>query len=315
MPATLVAPAAAGDGRVHVVLRGAGAIASIDATEPRLIERRSVCPAPRGITWDAERDLLHVACADGELSSLSPAGGPPSHTASIVPDLRDVVVGDGALYVSRFRSAELLTIDPTTGAVLDRRTPLSPPGFQPNTAWAAMTGTSGTSTGIGPRRTPSLYGGLLATAPFHWSGDQPDMSAVVESTLVERMGADRVTSADVAAIAAWLDRLPAPPGAVADADAVERGRALFEDESVGCASCHAGEAPTNDENADVGFGSAFQVPSLRGVLYRAPYFHSGCAPSLDAVVAGACGTLDQHGHTSELDASQRADLVAYLRAL
>src|SRR5262249_38949218 len=29
-----------------------------------------------------------------------------------------------------------------------------------------------------PRRTPALTGGLLATAPFHWEGDLPDLDAL-----------------------------------------------------------------------------------------------------------------------------------------
>lgn len=81
---------------------------------------------------------------------------------------------------------------------------------------------------IGPRRTQSLAGGLLATAPYHWSGDRPDIEAIIESTYVPRMGGGPVASDGVAAMSAWLDALPAAPGVVTDADAVARGRALLE---------------------------------------------------------------------------------------
>jgi hypothetical protein len=42
--------------------------------------------------------------------------------------------------------------------------------------------------------------------------------------------------------------------------------------------------------------------------------HDGCAAKLlDRF--GACGGGDKHGHTSQLQPAQLADLVAYLRSL
>lgn len=47
-----------GAGRVHVVLRGGGALATIDPGTGALVARRNVCPAPRGLAWYASRDLV-----------------------------------------------------------------------------------------------------------------------------------------------------------------------------------------------------------------------------------------------------------------
>lgn len=128
-----------GVGRIHIVLRGKGAIATVDA-KTGAITRRSVCPAPRGIAYERATDRLQVVCAGGELVSLAAAGGDPVRTSTLVPDLRDVVVGaEGRLLVSTFRAAEALEVNaegrivararpgagavPTKGGGTARRTP------------------------------------------------------------------------------------------------------------------------------------------------------------------------------------------------
>lgn len=97
-------------GLVHVVLRRAGALVSVDPRAGVVTQRRSVCPAPRGLAHDAATGLLHVACAGGELVSLPADGGDPVRTLQLDRDLRDVVVDGAVLRVSRFRSAEILTV-------------------------------------------------------------------------------------------------------------------------------------------------------------------------------------------------------------
>lgn len=105
-------------------------------------------------------------------------------------------------------------------------------------------------------------------------------------------------------IAAWIDAQPIPERPVDDEAAWTRGSALFASE---CASCHAGDALTNDQTIDVGTGGAFQVPSLRGLAYRAPYLHDGSAATVADVLA-------RHG-AAALDDGARADLLAYARSL
>jgi len=95
-----------------------------------------------------------------------------------------------------------------------------------------------------------------------------------------------------------------------------RGRELFFDQRVACANCHSGPATTNNQNSDVGTGAAFQVPTLRGIAWRAPFMHNGCASTLrDRFTNPACGGGDRHGVTSHLNADQINDLVAYLETL
>ncbi|HSY40248.1 MAG TPA: hypothetical protein VLA79_11990, partial [Polyangia bacterium] len=97
-------------GRVHVALRGGGALLTANPTSGAIVARRPVCAAPRGLAYDPATDLVHVACHDGSLVSLPAAGGAAVRTLQLDDDLRDVVVSGDKLLVSRFRSAELLTV-------------------------------------------------------------------------------------------------------------------------------------------------------------------------------------------------------------
>ena len=166
----------------------------------------------------------------------------------------------------------------------------------------------------GPRRTQSLRGGISESSPFHWDGDMMDMSHLVADVFVKRMAGPQLASNQLAVLTRWLDSLPhLPPPPVRDAEAVGRGGALFA--SRGCAGCHAGSRLGSNLSQDVGTGKAFQVPSLRGVAYRAPYMHDGCAATLAARLhPGPCGG-DRHGDTGSLSDSERADLAAYLESL
>jgi len=106
-------------GRVHVALRHGGAVVSFTPGQQPELTRRAVCASPRGLAYDAGADLVHVACADGELVSLPAAGGAAVRTLRLDRDLRDVVVDGSVLRVSRFRSAELMTIE-ADGTVSNR---------------------------------------------------------------------------------------------------------------------------------------------------------------------------------------------------
>jgi hypothetical protein len=99
------------DHRVHVVLRRAGAIATIDVAARKLVDRREVCAAPRGIAYVKLTHLLLVACDEGDLIALPAAGGAGSSVAHLDGDLRDVIVVGERILVSRFKSAELIELD------------------------------------------------------------------------------------------------------------------------------------------------------------------------------------------------------------
>ena len=134
-----------GNGLVHVALRRGGAVVTIDPSTAEIRDRRWVCAAPRGIAHDPAMDMLHVACAGGELVSLAAAGGPVVRTRMLASDLRDVVVSGDRLQVTTFRSAEILTVD-ATGSVTRRlalpsfRSPDVRGGqaFSPGVAWRTI---------------------------------------------------------------------------------------------------------------------------------------------------------------------------------
>lgn len=168
---------------------------------------------------------------------------------------------------------------------------------------------------VGPRRTQALRGGLRGTEPFHWSGDMPDIGHLLDQVMGERMSGPALTPDQKDVFARWVDLIPAVSlGTPADPEAVERGQQVFEDPSVGCASCHNGAKHTNSATVDVGTGERFQVPALRGLILHAPYLHDGCAATLRDRF-GRCGRGDLHGHTSQLSEQQIGDLIAYLETL
>lgn len=498
--------------RVHVALRGGKALVTIDLNKGTVLSRREVCGAPRGVAYDGDRGLLHVACATGELVSLPAQGGAVTRRLSLGPDLRDVVIQGHQLFVSRLKGAEVLELDASSdsGAVVGK---MAPPTFvgtgfnstgsttihtSPAVAWrmvglpsggvamvhtrglveqvdtdsggygsgpckggivnstvSVLDGTDhppagalpqttlpvdmaispdgtqvavvdaagqsfigfgnqvnlgplsiftdgtgdecdflpsamqveqnqmtavafdgqsrviaqsrepaalfvqGDSTPItlssesrrdvghdlfhgatfaviscaschpeggddghvwnfsnaGPRRTQSIRGGILGTEPFHWSGDMMDLTHLTAEVMTKRMMGPQLTSEEVKSLGRWIDALPLLPAPkAANAVAVERGKALFNDAAVGCATCHSGEKLTNNQSVDVGTGGKFQVPSLLGVSYRAPFMHTGCATALRDRF-GACGGGDAHGKTSHLSPQQLDDLTAFLGTL
>ncbi len=507
-----------GSGHVHVVLRRGAAVLDLDPTTGTILGRRNVCPAPRGIAYQATGDLLHVACAGGELVSLPAAGGDITRSFMLERDLRDVVVVNDQLRVSKFRSAEVLIVN-SIGQIADRLTPAQFNGsfssFAPAIAWRTlalptgeliMVHQRGNSSGVettqggyggqgpcdgivqgtvsllvpgqtptagsavdqavlpvdvaispdastvamlaagnshipgmplvfemavsdlrrdengdcmqdqntingnitssgepvaiaytakgsvvvqsrepaqlqiydtlisvpvtislsntsradtghaifhsnsgasvacaschaeggedgrtwtfisngfssdevsaedGPRRTQSLRGGILGTEPFHWEGDQKNLGMLMQQVFVGRMSGPNVADDQLHALSSWIDSIPLIPNSPpADTAAVARGQALFEDSSIGCTGCHSGAKLTDNISVDVGTGSAFQVPSLRGVGYRSPFMHDGCATTLTDRFGGCGGT--NHGNTASLTSNNIADLVSYLQTL
>lgn len=501
-PGRLVEDAA---GHVHVALRGSGTVVSIDPSAGSVLERRAVCAYPRGLAYDDTADVLHVACAEGLLVTLPAATGEPTRRLTLERDLRDVVVENGRLWVSVFRSAEVLRIeadgtiaerqrapvltvfdsptaapavawrliaDPlggvlmlhqratlgeivieeggygagnTCGGIVEGAVTHFEPGAPPQTSTIGLTAAlavdltvhgdrlmlasagavqsgqlnvffaatptflrselvlSGTpefagcgfftsavgsltvagqavavgyddgtpvvqmrepsmlvvgdkavslpgdskldtghllfhaATGIGlacaschpegredghtwnfagfgPRRTQSIGGVLAGTAPFHWAGDEEDFPALVNDVMTGRIMGPLLTAEHAVALQDWIDAIPAwATPAPADAEAITRGRAVFESEQTACATCHAGEKLTNNKTYDVGTGAELQVPSLLGLVWRAPFMHDGCAPSIESRFESCGGT--QHGDVSGLSEAELGDLVTYLKSL
>jgi hypothetical protein len=182
----------------------------------------------------------------------------------------------------------------------------------------------------GARQTPALAGRhLLATAPYHWSGEFASLSNFNVHTITERMGGSGLDGATADKLDAFIDKLPLPENplraTMAGGQAELRGKAAFE--KAACGTCHTGELLTNNENKDVGtlrlsganpdngkvVSGGFNVPSLLGIGRTAPYLHDGSQLTLDERVFSNVG--DRHGITSTLSADERADLITYLKSL
>jgi len=520
-----------GVGRVHVALRHGGAVVTIDPKTGTISERRAVCSMPRGLAWDPDGDKLHVACANGELVTMPTTGDDAPRVLHLGEDLRDVIVQDGHVLVSRLRTGETLVLDrdgneiahphlrpvivggtnvfdpavawrmrafptrkayamvhqrggaapvstsaggysqggggspcgpsgivhsaisvvsssgevtespPIQGSVVPVDLAISndeshiaivnagnwksdeprvqvfqmsviiPPGggsagtdpskpdfggcpqmaavmpifgqatavgFDKNNRVIVQTrepaaieirtlsdypsgGTSKTIKlsdthvedtghtifhlsaaigggvacaschpeagedgrtwafqGFGRRRTQTLRGGIMQTAPFHWAGDESNINALMNDVFAKRMGGGTLTDAHVSALSGWLDKVPAAPRMIpidpVKIAAVDRGKALFYGDAE-CSTCHNGALFTNHKTVDVGTGAPFQVPVLTGIRFRSPFMHDGCAKTLLDRFDPACGGGDKHGKTSQLSQAQLADVVAYLETL
>jgi hypothetical protein len=138
-----------GAGRIHVALRGSGILATLDPISGTVTARRAVCPAPRGVAWQASNDTVWVACATGELASLPSTGGTAT-LKRVGRDLRDILINGDAIAVTQFRSAQVLRLAPDrTVAATNPLVPssqINAPGISvtPQVAWRAVAGPEGT---------------------------------------------------------------------------------------------------------------------------------------------------------------------------
>jgi YD repeat-containing protein len=204
---------------------------------------------------------------------------------------------------SRFDLGHQLFHSATTGQVAC--VSCHPEGGEDGRVW--------TFQGFGARRTQSLRGGIMDTAPFHWSGDESNMTSLMKDVFQGRMAGGTVDAPVVDALGRWIDQIPTiPVSHGADDATVARGAGLFR--SAGCTACHSGADFTNGQNFDVGTGGLFQVPQLHGLAFRAPYMHNGCAATLQDRFTSGCGGNDKHAVGMLTDA-QVSDLVAYLETL
>jgi cytochrome c peroxidase len=134
-----------------------------------------------------------------------------------------------------------------------------------------------------------------------------------------------------------LDRYQAGDTTALSAEA-KRGLELFRGKA-NCAECHLGPNLTDEEfhNTGVSAGTAdagrhgvtareadrgkFKTPTLREVARTGPYMHDGSIATLDDVVTFYDGggkpnpELDREIHKLGLSASEKRDLVAFLRSL
>ncbi len=173
-----------------------------------------------------------------------------------------------------------------------------PDGRDDGHAWASQS--------LGARRTPSLLGTVANTAPYHWNGEAKDMAALLRLTFQSRMRGPTLTDDHLDVLDTWVRSLKElPPALPTDPAAVARGKAIFEG-ATSCQSCHSGAMRTNNATVDAQTGGSFQVPSLVGVGWRAPYLHDGSAPSIEALLGRVHGGIT-------LESQQILDVQSYVK--
>ncbi|MBX3156490.1 MAG: cytochrome c [Deltaproteobacteria bacterium] len=167
---------------------------------------------------------------------------------------------------------------------------------------------------LGQRRTQSLAGDILSRAPYHWAGDERNLSILMDDVFAVRMGGGPLTVAQKESLGPWLNTIPAPAPFKVNEVAAARGKEIFERADTACTACHNGSIFTNNAMTDVGKGGVFKVPSLLGVGSRPPFMHDGSASTLRERF-GPAGGGDSHGRTSHLTEAQISDMIAYLESL
>ncbi|MBL9026797.1 MAG: c-type cytochrome [Myxococcales bacterium] len=173
------------------------------------------------------------------------------------------------------------------------------------------------STPEGPRQTIMLAGRSVDTAPYGWQGKHGDLKTYLGNTF-SRLGGSGVQGAELEALIAYLEKMPAPPEMVAHQESIAEGKELFHDASLGCASCHVGGEGVDKVTHDVGSKAfadldvKFDTPSLRFIKGTAPYFHDGRYKTLEEMLSAADNEM---GHTLHLTAGQRKALASYMETL
>jgi YVTN family beta-propeller protein len=174
-----------------------------------------------------------------------------------------------------------------------------------------------------PKNNKSL---LLAhqTPPSMAHGVRADASAAVRAGVKYILFANRPDE-EASALDEFLKSLtPVPSPYLVNgklSPAAERGKALFLDDSVGCAVCHPAPLFCDLKIYNVGtlgkFDKAadrFDTPTLVEVWRTAPYLHDGSAATLREVLT-THNPNDQHGRTSHLSEPQLTDLLEFVRSL
>jgi len=178
--------------------------------------------------------------------------------------------------------------------------------------------------GLGnPKNTRSM---LLAhqTPPAMSLGIRETAESAVRSGLRNILFAAR-PEPEAAAIDAYLKSLrPMPSPYLVNgrlSRSAARGKRLFHQSRVGCATCHPPSLFTDGSPHDVGTrgrfdrpADRFDTPTLVECWRTAPYLHDGAAATIRAVIVDL-NRQDQHGRTSHLGRQKIDDLVAYVLSL
>ncbi|HVK07324.1 MAG TPA: hypothetical protein VM597_00970 [Gemmataceae bacterium] len=311
----------------------------------REIDRSGVVPVgkhPRAVKYSPDGKELYVyATLDYSLNVYDTTRPRPTKAAGIKlcsPPLTPEWVRGKELFVA--------AQSPMTRAKWISCSSCHPDGAQDGKVWQNPEGI---------RKTPPLWG-LAHTHPLHYSADRDevqDFEYTIRGPLMTGAGLakgplkPRPTflpaseldehlsgrSKDLDALAIYTNsfqpklspHIPAP-GKLSPA--AEKGKALFFDKAVGCATCHSGpyysdstlKKPFNlydvgtGGGADEKMGPKYDTPTLLGIYRTPPYLHNGAAKTLMDVLT-TTNVGDKHGKTSHLKREQLEELVAFLKSL
>jgi DNA-binding beta-propeller fold protein YncE len=164
-------------------------------------------------------------------------------------------------------------------------------------------------------QTPVLTGRIVDTHPYKWDGGDPTLTASLTGTM-KRLGGFGITKDQTAALASYLETLPAPAKPTRDATQVARGQKLFDSAEVGCRTCHDGNKFTDQDKHKFQAATLPEAdtPSLIGLAASAPYYHDGSAATLEALLRDR-GNVHGMAETAKLSDQQVNDLIAFLESL
>ena len=263
---------------------------------------------------------------------------------------RGVAVIGGKAYVTQYYSDKLAVVDlaakadrPVSTIALGPEPKLSTPRrgeilfndaticFQHWQAAAPAIPTAGSTAlnwdlmndGLGnPKNNKSM---LLAhrTPPSMWSGVRPNAESAVRSGITHILFAVRPEE-EARAIDEFLKTLtPVPSPHLVHGQlsaAAQRGKVLFHNEKIGCATCHPAPLYTDLKLHDVGsegpydHRTTFVTPTLVEVWRTAPYLHDGHYLTVKELLKEGGHSRDG-GSTEGLSDGQINDLVEFVLSL
>jgi DNA-binding beta-propeller fold protein YncE len=169
----------------------------------------------------------------------------------------------------------------------------------------------------GPRQTPILMARIDGTAPFGWNGRKKDARGHLARTL-SRLRGTGLDEQERDALLAYVGAMTPPKPLVRQAELVARGRELYADDAVGCASCHPGATSTDGLQHELAVHNpsdrvrTFDTPSLRFVAQSGPYFHDGRYATLGDLLMDPDSGM---GDSASLPRADRHALEAFLHTL